>query len=415
MLNLKEQDEQGYGSIQDQENTPVKTSYSDEEEKEENGSEKETPRGIKDILSDLLFGRLFPFIAFVTLGSLWGAAFAFIKLAVDPDTGFPPMAMVALRLIIGGWGLFFVLIISMVFDKKLRAQVWSWLTPKTLFHLTFMGTFNNVIPFVLVGYAEGPLLVNVGIASILDSTIPLFAIALGHFFLPTEKLNLLKVIGLFIGFTGVILVCLQSINIGTPKPFRIEDVLGFIMVTLAAASYGVASVYAKRYLNNIPGLMAATGQVLSGSFITVVLMLIVDLGIDVDHFGFWARNTWGAWGSILYLGVASTLFAYLMYFYLIRTVGSTKQSMVGYLLPVLGVFIGAMFFGDWDDIPWFYIVFELVGTFLIVAGIATVSLPPDTMRRILRKLGRSPPEDAPLTKTAKQEDYNPVSEDEETV
>lgn len=80
-----------------------------------------------------------------------------------------------------------------------------------------------------------------------------------------------------------------------------------------------------------------------------------------------------AWISVVYLGVFSTVVAYILYFYLIRTIGSVRQTMVGYLLPVFGVFEGALFLREWDGVAWWFIFCEVIGTVMICAGIALVS------------------------------------------
>lgn len=88
--------------------------------------------------------------------------------------------------------------------------------------------------------------------------------------------------------------------------------------------------------------------------------LIVDLGIDDRHYRFFATADLMAWISVAYLGFFSTVIAYILYFYLIRTVGSVKQTMVGYLLPVFGVFIGAIFLKEWDGVAWWYVFYNML-------------------------------------------------------
>lgn len=105
----------------------------------------------------------------------------------------------------------------------------------------------------------------------------------------------------------------------------------------------------------------------------MVLSLVVDLGIDESHYYFFATADMKAWISVVYLSAVSTVVAYILFFYLIRTVGSVKQTMVGYLLPVFGVFEGAMFLKEWDGVEWWFIFCEVLGTLLICCGIAIVS------------------------------------------
>lgn len=103
--------------------------------------------------------------------------------------------------------------------------------------LMFMGFFNNSVPFTLVAYAERSI--NSGVASILDSTIPLFALIFAHFFLHGEKMQCKKVLGLMVGFGGVVLVCMQQVIGGEPP--NASDFIGYAMVTGASASYAIAS------------------------------------------------------------------------------------------------------------------------------------------------------------------------------
>jgi drug/metabolite transporter (DMT)-like permease len=312
------------------------------------------------------------FLAFITLGALWGSAFLFIKIAVDVKHGFKPLTMVALRMVLATVLMWGYLGINMARSVELRRKVNANRSTKTLLKFFVMGFFNNAVPFTFVGIAETSI--NSGVTSILDSTIPLFSIIFAHFFLKGERITLLKVFGLIIGFAGVILVCLNQV-FASITPISIHDIVGYIIVTLASASYAVASVFARKYLQGVPGDFVSTGQITSAAIIMVVLSLFWDLGLSGSNYKFFFTASWQAWCSILYLSACSTLMAYLCYFYLIKTVGAVKQTMVGYLLPVFGVFEGALFLHEWDGLAWYFILLEIIGAILICAGIAVVSLP----------------------------------------
>jgi len=292
---------------------------------------------------------------------------------VDKKTGFTPIATVFLRLVIGGILMLILLIVSCMRDKELYEQVKRNRHMGTILKMMVMGLFNNAVPFTLVGIAEQE--VNSGVASILDSSIPLFCIVYAHFALGgNERLTILKFFGLVIGFAGVILVCCEQ-AIGKTESIKLSDFNGYIMVTGAAASYGIASVYAKKYLRNVPSLFIATGQILSAALQMLVLWLVFDLGLEKSHLGYFKTANWISWIGIAYLGVCSTFIAYICYFYLIKTIGSVKQSMVGYLLPVFGVAEGAIILREWEGVPWYFIMCEVVGAILVCSGIALVSLP----------------------------------------
>lgn len=258
-----------------------------------------------------------------------------------------------------------------IFDRKLRAQVVEHFHVNTFTHMAIMAFFNNVVPFIAVAYAE--VYINSGAASIINSTIPLFALVFAHFTLKGERFTVLKVSGLVIGFGGVVLVCLQKVGDGSS--IELGDFYGYFLVTLSSASYAVASVYARRFMQHIPGMIASTGQIVSAAVMSVMIMLFVDIGAKEEQYYYFARAGWMAWLSVIYLGVFSTLVAYILYFYLIRTVGTVKQTMVGFLLPIVGVFEGALLLGEWEGVSWIYIAFEIVGTVLVFIGVGLVSIP----------------------------------------
>jgi drug/metabolite transporter (DMT)-like permease len=315
-----------------------------------------------------------------------------VKIAVDPKTGFTPVAVVLLRLVIGGILMAMLLIIQCIRDRALFEKVKQNRQMKTILKMFVMGFFNNLVPFLLVGIAERS--VNSGVASILDSSIPLFAMIFAHFALGgAERLTIMKLLGLGIGFAGVVLVCCEQVIDGAR--FSVTDFTGYVLVTLAAASYGLAAVFAKKCMPNLPGLYAATGQICSAALQTFVIFLFYDVGFESSHLRYFKTASLGAWLSIVYLGVCSTTVAYLCYFYLLRTVGSVKQSMVGYLLPVFGVAEGAILLKEWKGVPWYVIFIQIIGAVLVCGGIALVSLPSgkstiDFMKRwsSLRKINK---------------------------
>ncbi|KAL9648242.1 hypothetical protein ABK040_009246 [Willaertia magna] len=342
----------------------------EEEEGEEN--EEQITEEIRKIRQEAnLNCTITSVIVFFVLGAIWGSAFLFIKIAVDEKHGFSALSVVLMRLVIGGIILLVIFIFELIRSKELRKQVNKHRGMSTILAMMVMGFFNNFIPFVFVAFAEQSI--NSGIAAILDSSIPLFSMVIAHFALHGEKMSILKVFGLVIGFGGVILVCLQQVITGST--IDVDQLVGYFLVTGASFSYGIASVIAKKYLNDVPGLFASCGQIISAALFSLIAVLFYDLGIDSRHMSYFKHASYLSWISIVYLGVLSTALAYLCFFYLIKHVGSVKQSMVGYLLPVFGVFEGAMFLGEWNGLPFYYPIIEVIGGILICSGIALVSIP----------------------------------------
>nr|CAG4714760.1 unnamed protein product [Naegleria fowleri] len=349
-------------------------------------------------------------IVFFILGAIWGSAFSFIKLSVDPKFGFSSFSVVFMRLVIGGIFMVILLIVNLIRNKELRKQVNKHRGIRTIIYMMILGFFNNAVPFILVAFAEESI--NSGIASILDSSIPLFSIFIAHFTLKGERITIMKLIGLIVGFAGVILVCLENVIVGE-KPST-DQILGYVGVTLAAASYGIASVFAKKYLNDVPGQFVACGQIISAALFALLGVLIYDLGIDSRHLSYFKHANYLAWISVVYLGVFSTGVAYVCYFYLIKTVGSVKQSMVGYLLPIFGVVEGAVLLGEWNNIPFYIPIIEVIGMILIFAGIAVVSFPSwQQLRKGAKKIATSSRSEKDLEKAIIEGPNGSTSQDQD--
>lgn len=317
-------------------------------------------------------------LAFIGLGAIWGSSFLFIKWSA---TYFPPITLVAMRLLLASCIMFVFNAITAIVKPSHREIIKLHLCSKPgfLWRVLMMGFLNNTVPFTLVAWAETKNSVNVGIASVLDSAIPLFGQLFGHFLLPGEKVTFKRGIGLIVGFGGVFTVCIQKMVGGDNSDEQDTCdacVYGYYaMIIVATAAYAIASVWGKRMLSDYNPLITASGQIFSGCLINVILALAWEYNDPVDnfagqtHFSFLGDADYKAWIGIAYLGAISTCVAYSLYFYLLATIGSVRQTMVGFLLPIFGVFEGAMFNGDWSGVSWLYIFLECLGAVLIGAGI----------------------------------------------
>merc|ERR1711916_93552 len=129
-------------------------------------------------------------------------------------------------------------------------------------------------------------------------------------------------------------------------------------------------------------VVTACGQICFGAIMVTIASLAWDYNGSADdrfqepddiHFGFFERATLRGWLSLAYLGIVSTCLAYLCYFFLLSTIGSVRQTMVGFALPVFGIFEGSIFLHEWSGIAWYCKVIEVVGALLIGAGIYFVN------------------------------------------
>jgi drug/metabolite transporter (DMT)-like permease len=212
-----------------------------------------------------------------------------------------------------------------------------------------LGLFNSALPFLLISTAE--LHLSASLAAMLNATSPLFGAIIAFFWL-RDPFTPRKLAGLALGILGVAILAGWS-------PITLDTVVLFsILASLAgAASYGLASVYTKARVSNIPALSMAAGSQLAAGLLLSPLVPF----------------TWPAAAPpmtvvlcTLALAIASTALAYLLFFRLVVDVGPTKALTVTFLVPVFGVLWGALFLGEPVGIS------TVIGGLVVLAGTALV-------------------------------------------
>ena len=293
-------------------------------------------------------------LMFGALGLIWGSSFLLIKIAVVPDgvsaaqAGLlDPLVLVSVRLSLAA--ISFLTVIRLT-GRKIPTD------RKTLLSFLVVGIFNNAVPFLLITWGERTI--DSGLASVLNSTTPLFSLVIAHLALADDRISLGKIFGLISGFAGVILLATRSIDPTHPNPL-----LGQLAVLGAAASYAAATVYIRHSLRHVDGIVTAGMQLSSASIIIVTLTLLTVRPLPVL-----AEIQPNALLAVVVLGLFNTFIAYLLYFSLIHEWGATRTTLVTYLMPPVGLLLGAIF--ESEIIDWKL----LVGSALIVGGVALANL-----------------------------------------
>jgi drug/metabolite transporter (DMT)-like permease len=262
-------------------------------------------------------------LAFIGLSLAWGSSFLWIKIAV---TEIGPWLLVALRVLFGLIGLALVVLWKRPEWPKDRKQLWS---------LLLLGLTNTAVPFVLISWAEQ--YIDSAVASILNSSVPLFTMLIAHFVLSDDKMTRQRVLGLIVGFIGVVVLTLRDVaGPAVSAADRNLILLAQGAMILAVIFYAGSSVYARHSTKGISPIVQAMVPLVSANAIMWSATFYVESPIVLPV-------QTGTWIALLWLGIVGSCLAYLFYYYLIHSIGPTRATMVTYVFPVIGVTLGVVY------------------------------------------------------------------------
>ena len=279
-------------------------------------------------------------LLFLALGFMWGSSYLFIKLAVDD---FGTFTLVAFRLLVGAALLWIAIRLA---RQPLPRE------PRLYGHLVVMAVINIVVPFALITWAEQS--VDSSVAAILTSAVPLFAIIIAPLFLHDEPIRVNGVIGLVVGFLGVVILMSNDLSVAN------ADLTGEIALLGAAVSYAIGAVYSRRNMRGVPPMIPAVFQVTFAMLISGAIAFAFEHPLE-------SRPDFEAIFSIVWLGILGSGLAYLALFRIMAAWGATRTTLVAYEIPVWGIILGFLVLAEPIDIR------LLIGTALVVGGVALVN------------------------------------------
>jgi len=253
------------------------------------------------------------------LALLWGSSYLLIKVAVET---IPPITLIAARVFIAA---IFLSTIVVWKGERLPRDGRTWRLLLVQSFLTSIGAWTVL--------AWGQQYVDSALASVLNSTSPVFVFLITFFFTRHETTSWLKLFGACMGVVGVSLIvgadALQGLG---------QQVLAQLAVLSGAVLYAGAAIFGKRFSHLTP-LMTATCTMMWASIFLVPLSLVVD-------------EPWTLSPSTLSMIAALTLavlgtgVALLIYFRLLRTLGSLGTTSQSYLRAGVGVALGVIVLGE---------------------------------------------------------------------
>ncbi len=259
---------------------------------------------------------------FITLSAIWGSSFLFIKLGLLGGMG--PLTLVMLRLLFGSAAM--ALLAWKLGEHLPRSG-------RVLGIIFLVALVNNTLPFSLITWGEQ--YIPSGLAAILNSSVPLFAVVISHFALSDERFSWSRVAGVTVGFMGVAILFAPDLF---TQGFS-GAVIGQLAIILASLGYAIGSVTVRKYLRGVP---SATLSALQLGF----ALLWVTLPALLWEKPWTMQPTALAWFSALWLGLLGTGLAYLFFFQLIKSIGATPTTMVTYVIPVFAVIFGVIFLDE---------------------------------------------------------------------
>ncbi|MEM8631874.1 MAG: DMT family transporter [Pseudomonadota bacterium] len=273
------------------------------------------------------------------LALVWGASFLSIRIALDEV---PFVTSVAFRVGIASVALWTVVLIS---GRTVPRALRIWIA------FFGMGLLNNVIPFSLMAW--GQLHIETGLTSILNATTAIFGVLLAALFFADERLTPRKALGVTLGFFGVATaIGLSSLLAFDPRS------LAQIAVLAGTLSYGLAGVWARKFLAGLDPVVAAAGMLTASTVIMVPAAYAFDGPISFDL----APRTLMAIG---YYSFIATAFAYLLYYRVLAMAGSGNLLLCTLLIAPVAIVLGGLVLGEALH-PRAYLGFALLALGLLI-------------------------------------------------
>ncbi|HEY4889989.1 MAG TPA: DMT family transporter [Candidatus Dormibacteraeota bacterium] len=287
--------------------------------------------------------RWLPYLALAALALIWGVSFLLIKIAIRDMS---PTALVLIRAASGCAALALIVRFS---GRPLFGQGWQGrILPFVVLAIT-----GGLLPWAAIAWGEERI--SSGLASILNSTTPLWAAVLVYWVIPSDRPSAMNYIGVLVGFAGVIILVAPDIS---AKGFR-GNIVGALAVVLASFSYAVSALYQRRKLRGVSVYEVSLGQLAAT---TILAIPIAAPALPSVHLAL------PSMAAVVALGVGGSGVAYLLYYYMMNMLGPVRATGVTLLVPVTAVFWGVILLHEALSLP------VVVGMMVILVGIVLTNL-----------------------------------------
>jgi drug/metabolite transporter (DMT)-like permease len=286
---------------------------------------------------------LLPYAAIAGLALIWGVSFLLIKVAVHD------MSPAVLLLLRSASGCLALAVIVRLMGRPLFGAGWR----TRLVSFAIMGVTNAVVPWIAIAWGEERI--SSGLASILNSTTTVWTAVLIYWVMPTERPSAVNYAGVLLGFAGVVVLVLPDIT----RHGLTGSFFGAMAVVVASLSYAINAMYQRRKMRNVSIFEVSLGQLAA----TVIFAVpIAAPWLPQMHVAI------ASMAAVIALGAVGTAIAYLLYYYVMNTLGAVRAAAVTLLVPVTAVFWGVVLLHETLSLS------IVIGMVVILAGIVLTNL-----------------------------------------
>lgn len=298
--------------------------------------------------------KAFPYIGL--LGLLWGSNLVVMRLGVGQ---FDPILFTGIRLLVAS--LAFVLVYTFSGRRLIPTDPKLWRSG------AFLGVISTAVPMTAIIFSL--TLQSSGVTALLITTAPAFISLAAHFFLPDERLNSRKSIGILLALSGAGLVVLRGES-GLPDVSQ-GSPLGYALVLFAIGFETIGVVYIRKRMQQLSAFDVTAVR------LTIAALIVLPLALLLRGFNISQVTTVG-WLSLVYAAIVGAFSAQMLAFHITKKFGATAFSLVSYVIPVIAAITGVLWLGE-TITGWMVAGMVLIGGgILLINGRRSLRLMPNS-------------------------------------
>lgn len=259
-------------------------------------------------------------LAFGAIYIIWGSTYLGTRYAIET---IPPLLMIAARSTTAG---IILLLLSRFRDKERVKR-------ENILPLITIGIMFFVVGHGLLAWAQQ--YVDSGMAAVIVSAEPLWIVMIEWFFLKDIKVKWRGIIGLLIGFAGIVYLIVST----SGGQVTDNNFLASALIVVCTLSWGAGAVYSR--VANVPKspLLSAGMELIFGGILVLIISIVIG---EPSHFDL-SMVSLRSFLGLLYLIIFGSVIAFSAYIWLLGHTSATRVSTHTYVNPIIAVFLGWLF------------------------------------------------------------------------